>query len=616
MTKNIRLVGLDLDGTVLTEDKRITEATKRAIAQAIESGVTVVLATGRTNIGVPDAMREMPGLTWCVTANGAAVYDLKSGECLEENCLTQAQAEAAVEIMCSYPVVVDAFINGSGWLEEGRRAYMERAGFGGELLQRILATHRWVPSLPAAIREERPHVRKVTGNFPPEVLAYRAEAIERLKAIPDLLVVSGGGTNLEATHKSANKGEALMRIAAKLGISREEVMAIGDSENDVSMVKAAGLGIAMGNAEACVKAAAADVTGSNEEDGVAQALEKYVLHPQKEEWFSPLVFAGLLTVLAASLWTLFARLALPLTISIFDVVVSTRVQREWYLILFFLNVIFYLCLTPKKRGIMELAVLGGAPFGLYGLIRMACLGMGGLLGAAAIIAGGVVGGMYLARKAEDGAREKTARLWLVLGAVCLVTGALYFGAQKWVGKEEAQPLIDRGQSEYLTEGNWRVLEALQEERFAAMTQEERVEALGAIAMWEAYYLKLEPVTVTAEHFERKNQETQVVATYQNQSREICMNAAVIAEGDPKVCLEALCHELYHAYQWALTDASIGSGIADRAKTEYWAGILNSYQSNESAVYEAYYEQTAEVTARKYAAARTEELFKMAECMAP
>ena len=123
-------------------------------------------------------------------------------------------------------------------------------------------------------------VEKITVNFKEKdgILLWEKEIRERLsKEFPDCAVVKGVPTNLEITDEQATKGNAILKLGELLGISREEIMVCGDSQNDMEMIKAAGLGVAMGNAMPEVKKAADYITLSNEEDGVAAAIEKFVI---------------------------------------------------------------------------------------------------------------------------------------------------------------------------------------------------------------------------------------------------------------------------------------------------------------------------------------------------
>ena len=101
--------------------------------------------------------------------------------------------------------------------------------------------------------------------------------MERLSAYPELICVYGSPFNMDITHKNATKGNGLLKLGEKLGISRDEILACGDSGNDADMIKLAGFGAAMANGDDSAKSIADFITLSNEEDGVAEIIEKYIL---------------------------------------------------------------------------------------------------------------------------------------------------------------------------------------------------------------------------------------------------------------------------------------------------------------------------------------------------
>ena len=113
--------------------------------------------------------------------------------------------------------------------------------------------------------------------FLPDGDRDRAEAEEILRTYPQFAFVSGGVANYEIMDSGVGKGRALLALGARLGIAPEEIMAVGDSENDLDMIERAGLGVAMANSEEIVKRRADVMTLSNDEDGAAAAIEKYIL---------------------------------------------------------------------------------------------------------------------------------------------------------------------------------------------------------------------------------------------------------------------------------------------------------------------------------------------------
>ena len=629
MAQKIRLVGLDLDGTLLNGNKQITEMTRKAVEEVIARGVAVVPTTGRTLAGIPETVKALPGISRCVTANGAGIYDLTTGQCLQETCMPEETVTDILRLAKPYPIMIDVFVRGKGWLENGREAYVDQVGFAEEIRAYIWRTHGWTPDLIAFVTKEHQPVQKITMNFPKEAMADREELLRKLNELESVAVVCGGGRNLEVTSQDATKGKALAWIGEEMGIRPEEILAIGDSENDLAMIQMAGVGIAMANAEDCVQAAADDVTASNEEDGVAKALHKYILDSEEKEestageffrmilgpeerLFHPWIFAVLTAVWAYAARVLFLSKLVPLAVPLFGVSVSTRVLREWYLIALFLNLLFFLCLTPGYLSGPSLLMLAAFPVCLYGAARLFCLGGIGTGIVLVLLAAALVyGGCMVSRKKKEGC----FRLQLAVFAALLLASLIYLGSQWVTRREEAKPLMDRGQTEYLMERNWEVLKPFDQETFSSLTEEERLEAMNALAAWEAVYLGLEPVTVVSEEFADADKTSVVLGTYQNAGRRIRVNDTVLANGDRDTCLNVLCHELYHAYQWALAEGSVGDGIAKLEQVERWQNALAGYKSTDVSEYREYYVQDAETTARNYAKLRGEELAKMADCLA-
>ena len=269
----IRLVGLDLDGTLLAADHSISARNRAAITAALEQGCRVVPATGRPLTGVPAEFLELPGVDWAVTANGATVVRLADRQAVLKFWIPQADFFTAWELTRRYDRVMDLFLDGQGYNSAGALAGAERWAPPG-MAGYMRTSRRPVESVEGFARQ-CPQVEKTNLFFARE--AERAQARRELEATGLFEVTSSAPGNLELNARDVDKGRGLLALAGLLGIGPEQVMACGDSDNDTAMLRAVGLGVAMGNALPQVKAAAAWVTGTNEEGGVAQALERFVL---------------------------------------------------------------------------------------------------------------------------------------------------------------------------------------------------------------------------------------------------------------------------------------------------------------------------------------------------
>ena len=277
----IKLIGLDLDGTVFDDKKRISERTKNAIKEAIKQGVVVIPATGRPVAGVPEEFANIEGVTYALTANGAAIYNIKTNECIYRDSISTELVCEVIEKLQKYDVMVDVFIDGTGYIESDMLLKKDDYILSEGIRKYIMKTRKTVSNLVEYIRTGHYLVEKITVNFKMDAetkeLFYKEEVMEIMEAYPQLVCVSGVPTNLEITMATAHKGNGMIKLGEFLGIKREEIMACGDSENDKEMIIACGFGVAMENATDDVKEVANYITSSNEEDGVAKVIEKFVL---------------------------------------------------------------------------------------------------------------------------------------------------------------------------------------------------------------------------------------------------------------------------------------------------------------------------------------------------
>ena len=115
MTHKIKMIGLDLDGTLLTDKKELTVRTREVLAKAIRSGIVVLVATGRPWMGVPEELREFPGMDYALTSNGARIIDTRTGNVIEEHLLSVKSAKKALEICRKYDTLQEVYFDGQGY---------------------------------------------------------------------------------------------------------------------------------------------------------------------------------------------------------------------------------------------------------------------------------------------------------------------------------------------------------------------------------------------------------------------------------------------------------------------------------------------------------------------
>lgn len=273
----IRMIGLDLDGTLLNENKELTEYTRKVLAQAIEQGVIVLVATGRPATGVPQVLRELPGMRYMLTSNGGRILDMHEEKIIYECPVPYDSAVRILRIFEEYDTLREIYFDGQGYVQEDELARTDHYVPKAPMAAYIRNTRKTVPDIWEKMQEMQGRgLDKVHGIFANQ--EEKREAEEKLAALGGLSVSGSLGNNLEVNAEGVNKGTGLLKLGALLGIQREEIMAFGDGGNDLEMLRAVGFGVAMENATEEVKAAADYITLSNEEDGVAKAIEKFVLN--------------------------------------------------------------------------------------------------------------------------------------------------------------------------------------------------------------------------------------------------------------------------------------------------------------------------------------------------
>lgn len=279
----IRIVALDLDGTLLDSEKRLSEVNRDALARAAEKGVEIVPTTGRFFGMMPPAVRDLPFVRYAITINGAQVYDRKTDTAIVRDEIPLDMALGVMEVLDRYDVIYDCYRQNWGWMTAALQEKAADYATNEHYLRMVREFRKPVPELKA-------HLRETAANGDVQKIMLfaanreRSAAIDRLRGLsdeiaarfPEIKVTASTWNNLELNIRTAHKGNALRRFAEHLGLTLENCMAFGDGMNDFTMVEAAGLGIAMANAEPEVKRVAKDMVPSNDEDGVARGIEKWI----------------------------------------------------------------------------------------------------------------------------------------------------------------------------------------------------------------------------------------------------------------------------------------------------------------------------------------------------
>ena len=271
----IKLVAIDLDGTLLNGKKEISPKNKAAIAKAKAQGVKVVICTGRPLSAIHTFLSELnleEAGDYSVTFNGGLVQRNDTGEIIEKNNLRFEDLKTLIQLAQALDLPLDV-------LSEEKVYHLPTSATNQSLYATMnpLLTHFSVGL--DELDPERIYNKAVIG-FDQVFLD------QQIKKIPEDIreqfeVIKSRDMLLEFMPQGVTKAYGLSLLARDLGLEPANVMGIGDEENDLSMIAYAGIGVAMANATAEVKAAADVETASNEEDGVALAIEKYVLNERR-----------------------------------------------------------------------------------------------------------------------------------------------------------------------------------------------------------------------------------------------------------------------------------------------------------------------------------------------
>ncbi len=273
----IKLVALDMDGTTLNSKVRLAAKTRSTIEKAMEAGAYVVPCSGRVFSQLPKEILALNGLNYVITSNGARVMDLSDyNRVLYENPIPADMRKKIRGIIDPADVMVELYLSGKTYAE---KQVLDNLGDFG--VPEVYFSLFREACLPVGSHEifmdmlENGDVEKINLFCPsPEV----KEALYRdINEGCDVNITTSMETNMEINAATADKGDGLKHLAHTLGLTHESVMAVGDSNNDMAMLAYAGLSVAMGNASDAVKEAADVVTATNDDFGVAKALEKYVI---------------------------------------------------------------------------------------------------------------------------------------------------------------------------------------------------------------------------------------------------------------------------------------------------------------------------------------------------
>ena len=275
LEKNIRMVALDLDGTTFDSAGDISERTVKTLEEAADAGAHIVVSTGRSYASLPEHIKRVSGIEYAITSNGAHVNLMHSGEQIYSDFLDPHAVERVAELKDETGADIEVFINGKAYVDESYYEDVKENGCEFRKADYVLWSRKPVPDVTALMLEHKEEIENV--NFVFRTLELLEEARPEVCAIENANVTSSFMSNLEVGGPNTSKKTALLWLTDQLGISTDELMCCGDAPNDAAMLELAGIGVAVANAWGGLKDSADYITASNDDDGVAMAIEKFVL---------------------------------------------------------------------------------------------------------------------------------------------------------------------------------------------------------------------------------------------------------------------------------------------------------------------------------------------------
>lgn len=272
----VKLIALDMDGTLLSPDGTLSGGNLAAIKLAAEVGIEIVPASGRALSALPSEVLALEFINYAITSNGANVMDVKSKTQIYSSCISEKAARGLLGLTMDSELVCEAYWAGGAYVSKQRYETIS----ADEIIPAHYIEYFKKTRIPVGDFDdfilgritEIENFNVITSN-----LEKRREIYGKASENPLITVTSSFPFNIEMGAPGTNKGEALAELCSKLGISREEVLACGDGDNDKELLEFAGMGVAMAHATKVAMDAANYITKGNDEDGVAYAIMAYAI---------------------------------------------------------------------------------------------------------------------------------------------------------------------------------------------------------------------------------------------------------------------------------------------------------------------------------------------------
>ena len=272
---SIKLIASDLDGTLMSPDHlTVSQRTYNALKNAHDKGVKIAVATGRPLALIDNVLAQVPFVDYIIYSNGACAYDRKEEKLVHSDLIDNKKAMEIVEYFLSLDVFFEIYVGGRSCYQIDKASLFNNMGLPQKFLDEVASTMDGYDSLLDFMENDGRGMEKITFYG---ITGKVFEDIKSKLESYNLAACSSLPGTIEATNITADKGNALRGICKSTGIKNDEVMSFGDAGNDCPMLEFAAYSFAMANGSDECKQSAKYQALSNADDGVAVAIEEYVL---------------------------------------------------------------------------------------------------------------------------------------------------------------------------------------------------------------------------------------------------------------------------------------------------------------------------------------------------
>lgn len=270
-SNDIKLIALDLDGTVLTDSNTISDRVKRSLERAIQRGIEVVAASGRPYGSMPKNVLGIEGLNYSITSNGAAVHD-NSGRRIHSSLISENDVISLLKITEEFDLIFEAYVDGLTYTDSRYTANPLKYGCSEAYVDYVKASHGHIDNMREFIYNHRRELDSI------EIVCTDAKKRAHIRQLVkdstcEFYITSSSENFIEFMDKSATKGNAVDWLCKHLDVKQEHTCACGNADNDADMIDQAGFGAAVENASKLCLDCADIIVPSNNNDGVARLIE-------------------------------------------------------------------------------------------------------------------------------------------------------------------------------------------------------------------------------------------------------------------------------------------------------------------------------------------------------